>query len=269
MVVPLACAQTMNDLVYPVHGGMEDWGYAASWDRPSSKPCTPRSYGGYHPSRTTYNDAMARAYTVLVETSDAKAPPASTYGGEGGVYAPGQPDDGHVPRNMRLALAAIDLLQPHVRLWLDGAGEKDCVAVRWEVWGAVRVDSATPLWRRWPATHPAAEWMEVPGAAAQAGEGVWGPHSSALAPSAFSACLALPAGRVQVAVRVQVDSSWGSPPSGAYGPGGPPRSHLANARASADYHQENGGRHVRGKVQWLSEALDVGHGPRRHRRRST
>lgn len=22
----------MSDLVYPVHGGMEDWGYAASWD---------------------------------------------------------------------------------------------------------------------------------------------------------------------------------------------------------------------------------------------
>eukprot|EP00967_Tisochrysis_lutea_P035660 scaffold42792_cov34-Tisochrysis_lutea.AAC.5 len=33
---------TMNDLVYPVHGGMEDWGYAASWDTPNVKPCTPR-----------------------------------------------------------------------------------------------------------------------------------------------------------------------------------------------------------------------------------
>ena len=30
--------QTMNDLVYPVHGGMEDWGYAASWDTSYVKP---------------------------------------------------------------------------------------------------------------------------------------------------------------------------------------------------------------------------------------
>ena len=22
----------MNDVVYQVHGGMEDWGYASSWD---------------------------------------------------------------------------------------------------------------------------------------------------------------------------------------------------------------------------------------------
>ena len=23
----------MNSIVYPVHGGMEDWAYAASWDK--------------------------------------------------------------------------------------------------------------------------------------------------------------------------------------------------------------------------------------------
>jgi hypothetical protein len=31
----------MNDVVYPVHGGMEDWGYAASWDTAYVTPCTP------------------------------------------------------------------------------------------------------------------------------------------------------------------------------------------------------------------------------------
>ena len=70
----------MNDLVYPVHGGMEDWGYAASWDRGFVRPCTPRSFGGYAASRTAYSDGMARAFTVLVETTDNKASDLMTDG---------------------------------------------------------------------------------------------------------------------------------------------------------------------------------------------
>ena len=46
--------------------------------------------------------------TVLVETSDIKAPPASTYGSGAGVYGMGGPADGHVPRNIRLMLVGID-----------------------------------------------------------------------------------------------------------------------------------------------------------------
>ena len=81
---------TMNDLVYPVHGGMEDWGYGASWDTAFVRPCNPRTYGGYPPARSSaYPDGAARAFTVLVETSDAKGPHPSTYGGEAGVYGVG------------------------------------------------------------------------------------------------------------------------------------------------------------------------------------
>ena len=96
---------------------------------------------------------MARAFTVLIETTDQKGPPASTYGGEAGVYAPGSADDGNVPRNMRLALVGIDLVQPYVKAWIPadaGAGSAaagGCIPVRFEVWGAVRVDEASVVWR--------------------------------------------------------------------------------------------------------------------------
>ena len=64
---------TMNDLVYPVHGGLEDWGYGASWDTAFVKPCTPRTYGGYPAAKTSaYPEGAVRAFTVLVETSDSK-----------------------------------------------------------------------------------------------------------------------------------------------------------------------------------------------------
>ena len=98
-------------------------------------------------------DGMARAFTVLIETTDQKGPPASTYGGEAGVYAPGSADDGNVPRNMRLALVGIDLVQPYVKAWIPadaGAGSAaagGCIPVRFEVWGAVRVDEASVVWR--------------------------------------------------------------------------------------------------------------------------
>lgn len=156
---------TMNDLVYPVHGGMEDWGYAASWDTPNVKPCTPSSNGGYPLEKTHYDDAALRAITILVETSDDKIPPESTLGGEDGVYAPSSKADGHVPRNMRLALAAIDILQPHVALShaqnesfeTDGRSSR-CVSLKWEVWGAVTVDDSIALWR----DSRQSAWMELP-----------------------------------------------------------------------------------------------------------
>ena len=64
----------LNDLVYPVHGGMEDWGYAASWDRAFVRSCTPRTYGGYAAERTQYNDAAARTFPF------ARPPPQSALG---------------------------------------------------------------------------------------------------------------------------------------------------------------------------------------------
>ena len=48
----------MSSSVYPVHGGMEDWGYGASWDKAFVKPCTPSTYGGYSKARTTYTSGQ-------------------------------------------------------------------------------------------------------------------------------------------------------------------------------------------------------------------
>ena len=63
---------------------------------------------------------------------------------------PGTSGDGHVPRNMRLALAAIDMVAPHVQLLPPSAtlsrdGDSDCLQIQWRVWGAVKVDRTLPL----------------------------------------------------------------------------------------------------------------------------
>ena len=59
--------QPMSAGVYPVHGGMEDWAYAASWDAPRLSGCTPSTHGGYRPERTAaYENASARAVVAML-----------------------------------------------------------------------------------------------------------------------------------------------------------------------------------------------------------
>ncbi|TMW63577.1 hypothetical protein Poli38472_002518 [Pythium oligandrum] len=128
---------TMNDIVYGVTGGMEDWGYAASWenqfvgagdadtpeiDKPF-KPCEPKTFGGYDPSKTVYNNITHRAFNILVETSNNKHPGEDELGFFEDIYA-SELDFyrvkkdfkvGHVTRNVRLALMLMDLVQPYLR----------------------------------------------------------------------------------------------------------------------------------------------------------
>jgi hypothetical protein len=120
--------------------------------------------GGYAADKTVYDSEAIRAVTILVETSDSKMPPEDTLGGQDGVYNPDGLADGHVPRNMRLVLAAIDLLQPYVHLThasppvVPLSGPAPCLLVEWQVWGAVSVDDSIALWRE----STLAPWVELP-----------------------------------------------------------------------------------------------------------
>ncbi|KAF4323401.1 hypothetical protein BBO99_00003149 [Phytophthora kernoviae] len=128
---------TMNDVVYGVTGGMEDWGYAASWenqfyDTPETQPfhpCEPTTFHGYPKEKTVYNNITHRAFNMLVETSLVKQPKAADLGNQKELY--GDNVDffrtqwtgdlvGHVPRNVRLALMMIEMVQPLLR-WVDTA----------------------------------------------------------------------------------------------------------------------------------------------------
>jgi hypothetical protein len=108
----------MNNLVYGVTGGMEDWAYAGSWDTGAVHACNPSSLGGYPAAKTVYNGAQLRAINILVETWDDKRPAEGELGGANPVdmLTVQGPSDGHVPRNLRLALSVVDLVQPYVEV---------------------------------------------------------------------------------------------------------------------------------------------------------
>ncbi|POM57463.1 Hypothetical protein PHPALM_38022 [Phytophthora palmivora] len=128
----------MNDVVYGVTGGMEDWGYAASWENQfygknaqPFHPCEPTTFGGYPKEKTIYNNITNRAFNMLVETSNSKEPSPGDLGNFEELYKANvdffRTDGittnlvGHVPRNVRLALMMIEMAQPMVR-WVDAAG---------------------------------------------------------------------------------------------------------------------------------------------------
>ncbi|TYZ60972.1 hypothetical protein PybrP1_005327 [[Pythium] brassicae (nom. inval.)] len=127
---------TMNDVVYGVTGGMEDWAYAASWENAFERdgaqkpfqPCKPATFGGYPAEKTMYNNLTHRAFNMLIETSNDKQPTETTLGAVEDIYAAeldyfrAQPGfkAGHVTQNVRLALMMIEMVQPYVR-WV-GAG---------------------------------------------------------------------------------------------------------------------------------------------------
>ena len=139
-----------------------------------------------------------------------------------------------MPRNVRLALAAIDMVEPWVEAWPEASGPlrvRQCVPLRWRVWGAVAVDESAAVWRSgasgtWEEASlslgelpPAGgkEQLELHAGRLKGGAGVWGDGSSALQPAALSGCAMLPesaTGRVQLAVRVRSDSMWTLRPQG-------------------------------------------------------
>ncbi len=106
---------TMNDKVYYVRGGMEDWAFAGSWDPDRVVECTPTTFGGYSRDKTKYNNSTLRSFNMLVETSDPKTPGRAELGTRTNpLVSSDGAENGHIARNMRLALVAMDVVEPYV-----------------------------------------------------------------------------------------------------------------------------------------------------------
>lgn len=181
---------TMNELVYAVKGGMEDWAYAGSWDTEKMIPCEPVQYGGYDRNRTIYNASTLRALNMLIETSNDKIP-KDHLGSKQEILnnSAASVYNGHVTRNIRLALTAIELVQPYVAIWganmvplkndvipaLDRSGRsctkskvmkipqgQNDTVIAWTVGGGFTVDYTTIMYTKWDNVPDAMDCMHQP-----------------------------------------------------------------------------------------------------------
>ena len=277
----------MNSIVYPVHGGMEDWAYAASWD-PALAVKGGCSVKNYERSRTaSYDDASNRCSMLLVETSNAKAGPPSLFGAEDKLFDMGP---GHVTRNVRLALVAIDIVEPYVT-WRDASVE-GCVLrssstdLKFSVGGSAKVESSTIYWGCYDAYAKSVCSVEKLLARAHkttndetASPARWG-HADAVdalgsddksvrrvAFDAAEARQKCGGDDIWVVAGVRVDGAWGRAPPGARPAGFPPQTHLARARTDAGWRKLGAnGRFVIGRTEWFTDVLVVS--PRQRRRRA-
>lgn len=101
---------SMNDLVYPVNGGFEDWSYAGSWvGGPPISSCDTPNYPERHTDYTGVEGL--RCSTFLIETGYQKNPPKMYLGNWTQIMHQNM-DDGELSRNIRVTLKLIELVTP-------------------------------------------------------------------------------------------------------------------------------------------------------------
>ncbi len=120
-----------NEVVYGARGAWSDYAYAATWDTQYTAPVYPTN--------------GSRALAIGVEISNDYTPPAASLGNSKGVYEPDGPNDGYIPKNIRMALVLTDTAQPYIN-WNNRnsiptmAYPGQNISFEWEVKGAVSVD---------------------------------------------------------------------------------------------------------------------------------
>ncbi|KAL7580141.1 hypothetical protein ACA910_012898 [Epithemia clementina (nom. ined.)] len=167
----------MNTQVYPVQGGMEDWAYAGSWDSERVIPCKPDRYTDYPLEKTEYNNATLRVLNMLVETSNKKVPTSELGSSADLLEGLSIVGNGHISRNIRLALLSAELVQPWLSIrrvneielsddiipLMDRSGRTSCqefklviipghsrrVVIEWSVGGSLHIDESTLLYAKW------------------------------------------------------------------------------------------------------------------------
>jgi hypothetical protein len=137
--------------------------------------CKPPTFNGYDAAKTIYNNSTLRVFNMLVETSNAKEPADASLGTSQDVFNADTAGNGHVSRNIRLSLLAVDAVQPYVAM--VGVNEltlsddivplrpeegRSCqasktvmvpgnqpVTIRWTVGGAFDIDSTDVWYAKW------------------------------------------------------------------------------------------------------------------------
>ena len=107
----------LNTVVYPVNGGLEDWAYAGSWEdsvTDNKKPVIPKCSSAPL-SASTYGSDEVRSMLFLVETDDDKYPLEKGLGSPAGVWSRSPETFGHVPRNIALCLALIEMTDIYIK----------------------------------------------------------------------------------------------------------------------------------------------------------
>jgi hypothetical protein len=116
---------TMNDVVYPVHGSLEDWAYAGGFDTQGVSSCGVSNFS---------NPEGLKQVFFLLEADKSKNPIPSKYGTKEQVF---QEAGGLIPQYIRMSLALVDLSEPYIKYFVKRTRQR--LVLNWEVWGCIDV----------------------------------------------------------------------------------------------------------------------------------
>jgi len=168
----------INEELGPRRGRFEDWAYAGSWTTQNKDhQCKPYTYGGYDESSTSYTDSMLRVSAFKIHTSRTKSPPNNHFGDTKNLFDSKNLDDnGHVNRNLRLLLMAIDIVEPYLTITkingielqddfvpLSPRSTRSCIktkavsipskseifTIQWIVGGGFQVETTSIMYAKW------------------------------------------------------------------------------------------------------------------------
>lgn len=134
-----------NSVVYPVHGGMEEWGYAGSWfNQLNDVQTVPTSCNAQNISVEMTN-CSNRCVTFLIEATDAKIPPESALGESGDLWKFTKTNrTDYVNVILRQSLVLIDVIRPY-SLFETVQIHQNKLNITWMVGGCFEVDSTKIL----------------------------------------------------------------------------------------------------------------------------
>lgn len=246
----------MGALVYPVNGGMEDWAYGASWAGQGVE-CHPETLGGYPKEKVKIEPGAQRCVTYLVETAREKKPQEHTLGGHENIMEKGAPEDGHVPRNVRLLVSAVDAVEPYIVVdEKSGLNEDKVPVVSWLVGGAFIVDGTALQWSSLDGKRHSTSGV-MNGTINIMDSGGSGKKFSHAIDDAF----AVQSDPVYVRIVALVDQHHAMQPDGSV-PDVSPQSHLMAARASSNWNFSAGIHKIQGREIFTSDTFKVTRGSR-------
>ena len=223
-----------NDILYWCRGAYEDYAYAMSWDTPNADPSWPTE--------------GCRSLTYCVEISNMKKPPEDMLGGRAGVYSPGGPEDGYIPKNIRMALLLTDIAEPYIKI-IDAphlAAPGQHISVKWEVWGALSTTETNIQWGTDPDPIHHYEWSTP----IQSGGTAWQDVN-------YTQEIVMPTtpGVYYFVVRAKVDQD--ALQQNNPDPHIKPQSFWVNMRTNDSWSVSNNGNTLQGHTNWYSEIFTI------------
>lgn len=134
-----------NQIVYPVHGGMEEWGYAGSWfNQLNSKKTVPTTCGK-NEIPVVMTNCSNRCLTFLIEVSDNKIPPEKALGDNHAIWDLSYTNSSdYVNVIIRQSFVLLDVLMSYSVITGVNVKENE-VSINWVVGGCFEVDDTQIL----------------------------------------------------------------------------------------------------------------------------